>query len=91
MLVGGISALLLLLLWLATGIYTVGPGAFTTLALETREWDAAVQHFMAQVSRRRWWSRWWRRRKLAVSFPLTFTMLHADGEASQQRYVLRLS
>src|SRR5439155_23827777 len=53
-------------------------------------WDDAVQHFMAQVSRRRWWSRWWRRRKLAMSLPLTFTMLHAEREASEQRYAQRV-
>jgi hypothetical protein len=45
---------------------TVQPGAETTLELETREWDYAVQQFMAQVSRRR---RWWHRllRKTRVS------------------------
>jgi len=65
---------------------TVKPGPQTILALETRAWDDAVQQFMAQVSRRRWWSRWWRRRKLATSLPLTFNTLHAAGEASKSRY-----
>ena len=36
---------------------TVQPGGTTTVELETREWDYAVQQFMAQVSRRRpWWN-----------------------------------
>ena len=58
---------------------TVQPGACTTLELETREWDVAVQHFMAQVSRRRWW----RRRKPVASSPLTFNILYADREPSE--------
>lgn len=38
--------------------------AATVIDLETREWDTAVQKFMARVSRRRyWWQRWWRLRK----------------------------
>lgn len=64
---------------------TVQPGAFTTLELETREWDVAVQHFMAQVSRRRWWSRWWRRRKPVASPPPTFNILYTEGESSEHR------
>jgi hypothetical protein len=46
---------------------TVHPGATTTLELETREWDAAVQKFMGQVSHRpRWWTRWRRRKRPAT-------------------------
>jgi hypothetical protein len=71
-------------------VLTVKPGPQTILELETRAWDDAVQQFMAQVSRRRWWSRWWRRRKPAMSLPLTFTMLHAEGEGSEQRYTQRV-
>ncbi|MGE3538124.1 MAG: hypothetical protein AB7N91_11905 [Candidatus Tectimicrobiota bacterium] len=41
---------------------TTHPGASTTVELETREWDYAVQQFMVRVQRRRpWWQRWWRR------------------------------
>ena len=72
-------------------VITVKPGPQTILELETRTWDYAVQQFMVQVSRRRWWSRWWRRRKPAASLPLTFTILHAEGESSEHRYVQRLS
>ena len=61
---------------------TVTPGPQTMLEIETRAWDDAVHQFMAQVSRRRWWSRRWRRRKPAMSLPLTFTLLHAAGESS---------
>ena len=32
---------------------TAQPGATTTIELETREWDYAVQQFMARVHRRR--------------------------------------
>jgi hypothetical protein len=47
---------------------TVHPGATTTLELETREWDVAVQRFMAQVSQRPpWWARWWRRKRAAAA------------------------
>ena len=69
---------------------TVQPGAVTTLELETWEWDVAVQHFMAQVSRRRWWSRWWRWRKPVASLPLTFNILHTEGESSEPRDAQRL-
>jgi hypothetical protein len=62
---------------------TVKPDAITTLALETREWDVAVQQFMRQVSRRpRWWSRWWRRKRAAAPPSAGFTILNnapADG------------
>jgi hypothetical protein len=67
-------------------VVTVKPGRQTILELETRAWDDAVQQFMAQVSRRRWWSRWWRRRKPIMSLPLTFNRLHAAGEPSEYRY-----
>ncbi len=41
-----------------------GPGAKTTLELETREWDWEVRKFMAHISRLpRWWERWLRRKK----------------------------
>jgi len=64
-------------------VLTVKPGPQTILELETRAWDDAVQQFMAQVSRRRWLSRWWRRRKPAMSLPLTFNRLHAAGGSSE--------
>ena len=67
-------------------VITIKPGPQTILELETRAWDDAVQQFMAQVSRRRWLSRWWRRRKPAMSLPLTFNRLHAAGESSEHRY-----
>lgn len=52
------------------------PGAKTTLALETREWDHAVQRFMARVQRRRsWQQRWWRRKLPDTSRPASFTIL----------------
>ena len=55
---------------------TVQPGATTTVELETREWDYAVQRFMAQVSRRRhWWQRWWRRKRSGTPRPASFTIL----------------
>lgn len=54
------------------------PGAETTLELETREWDYAVQRFMSQVSRRRpWWHRLFRRQRPAPP-PSTFTILDND-------------
>ena len=64
---------------------TVHPGATTTLALETREWDMAVQRFLRQVSRQpRWWSRWWPRPRPAAPPSPGFTILNntnalADG------------
>ena len=55
---------------------TAQPGESTTMELETREWDYAVQQFMAQVSRRRpWWQRWWRRKRSGTSRPASFTIL----------------
>src|SRR5262249_47775886 len=67
-------------------VITVKAGPQTMLELETCAWDDAVQQFMAQVSRRRWLSRWWRRRKPAMSLPLMFNRLHATGESSEHRY-----
>jgi hypothetical protein len=56
---------------------TVQPGAETTLELETREWDYAVQQFMAQVSgRRRWWHRLFRRTRQPPAPPASFTILN---------------
>ena len=56
---------------------TAQPGATTTLELETREWDYAVQQFMARVHRRRpWWRRWWQRKRQSPSRPGSFTILH---------------
>ena len=58
---------------------TAQPGATTTLELETREWDYAVQQFMARVHRRRpWWQRWWRRKKSEPSGPPSFTILRDE-------------
>jgi hypothetical protein len=58
---------------------TVQPGAETILELETREWDYAVQQFMAQISgRRRWWHRLLRRKRQPPSSPPTFTILNND-------------
>jgi hypothetical protein len=55
---------------------TAQPGAETTLALETREWDYAVEKFMARVHRRRpWWQRWRRRPRPGTSRPASFTVL----------------
>ena len=55
---------------------TVQPGAETPLALETREWDYAVEKFMARVHRRRpWWQRWWQRKRPGTSRPASFTVL----------------
>ena len=68
---------------------TVKPGAQTILELETHGWDEAGQQFMARVSRRRWLSRWWRRRKPAISLPLMGNKLSAAGESSEQRYAQR--
>jgi hypothetical protein len=70
-------------------VITVKPGAQTILELETHGWDEAGQQFMAQVSRRRWLSRWWRRRKPAMSSPLLWNKLPAAGEPSEQRYAQR--
>jgi hypothetical protein len=55
---------------------TAQPGAATTIELETREWDYAVQQFMARVHRRRsWWQRLWRRKQSGPSRPPSFTIL----------------
>ena len=67
-------------------VIAVKPGPQTLLELETRAWDDTVQQFMAQISRRRWWSRWWRRRQPVMSHPLIFTMLHTVDESSEHRY-----
>jgi hypothetical protein len=68
---------------------TVKPGAQTVLELETHGWDEAGQQFMAQVSRRRWLSRWWRRRKPAMSLPLMGNKRSTAGESSEPRYAQR--
>lgn len=55
---------------------TAQSGAATTLELETREWDHAVERFMARVHRRRfWWQRWWQRKPPKTSRPASFTVL----------------
>jgi hypothetical protein len=51
----------------------------TTLELETREWDYAVQQFMAQITRRRWWHHW-RRRRQAAPPPPEFPILNNTSE-----------
>jgi hypothetical protein len=68
---------------------TVKPGAQTLIELKTHGWDEAGQQFMAQVSRRRWLSRWWRRRKPAMSLPLMGNKRSAAGESSEPRYAQR--
>jgi hypothetical protein len=32
----------------------------TSVELETGEWDAQVEEFMARIARRRWWRRFWK-------------------------------
>jgi hypothetical protein len=65
---------------------TVHPGATTTLKLETREWDAAVQRFMGQVSHRsRWWSRWWRRKRSAAPPAPVFPLINNAPEDGADR------
>ena len=55
---------------------TAQPGTETTLELETREWDYAVQQFMARVHRRRpWWQRWWHRKRPGTSRPASFNVI----------------
>ena len=55
---------------------TAQPGTETTVELETREWDYAVQQFMAQLHRRRpWWQRWQQRKRLGMSRPASFAVL----------------
>jgi hypothetical protein len=39
---------------------SVKDGDPVTVELETREWDAQVEEFMARVARKRWWRRLWR-------------------------------
>jgi hypothetical protein len=51
-------------------LHFVGGGGHVTLALqdedpvsvelETREWDALVEEFMARIARKRWWRRLWK-------------------------------
>ena len=51
-------------------LHFVGGGGHVTLMLkdddpvsvelETREWDAQVEEFMARIARKRWWRRLWR-------------------------------
>jgi hypothetical protein len=56
---------------------TIQPGGETTLELETREWDYAVQQFMAEVSRRRrWWHRLLRRKRRPPTPLPSFTILN---------------
>jgi hypothetical protein len=63
----------------ALSVVTTGPP--TTIELETREWDYAVQQFMAQVTRRRhWWSRWRRRKPPAVPPPPEFRILNNGSD-----------
>jgi hypothetical protein len=65
---------------------TVQPGAETTLELETREWDYAVQQFMAQVSgRRRWWHRLLRRKRQPPAPPPSFTILNNGKNTRHMR------
>jgi hypothetical protein len=44
------------------GHVTIGikDGDPVTVELETREWDAQVEEFMARTARRRWWIRLWK-------------------------------
>jgi hypothetical protein len=39
---------------------TVKDGDPVIVELETREWDAQVEEFMAHVARKRWWRRLWK-------------------------------
>jgi hypothetical protein len=39
---------------------TVKDGDPVIVELETREWDAQVEEFMADVARKRWWRRLWK-------------------------------
>jgi hypothetical protein len=55
---------------------TAHPGTPMTLELETREWDYAVQQYMARVHQRRsWWRRLWRRKRSGPSRPASLTIL----------------
>ena len=63
---------------------TAQAGPKTALDLETREWDHAVQQFMARVHRRRpWWQRWRRRKRLETARPASFTILN-DSSRPQE-------
>jgi hypothetical protein len=52
------------------GLHFVGGGGHVSLTLkdeepvlvelETREWDAQVQEFMARIAHKRWWRRLWK-------------------------------
>ena len=65
---------------------TVQPGTETTLELETREWDYAVQQFMGQVSgRRRWWHRLLRRKQQPPAAPPSFTILNNGKNTRHMR------
>jgi hypothetical protein len=65
---------------------TVHSGAPTTLELETREWDAAVQRFMGQVHQRpRWWTRWWRRKRPVAPPAPVFTILNNASKDGANR------
>jgi hypothetical protein len=65
---------------------TAYPGATTTLELEMREWDGAVQRFMGQVSHRpHWWARWWRRKRPAEPPAPVFTILNNTPEDGAKR------
>jgi hypothetical protein len=39
---------------------TLKDEAPVTAELETREWDAQVEEFMALIARKRWWRRLWK-------------------------------
>ena len=53
------------------------PGPITTVELETREWDYAVQQFMERVQRRTpWWRRLWRRKRATSPRPPSLTVLN---------------
>jgi hypothetical protein len=51
-------------------LHFIGGGGYVTLTLkdeepvvvelETREWDAQVEEFMARIARKRWWRRLWK-------------------------------
>jgi hypothetical protein len=58
-------------------LMTILPESETRLELETREWDYAVQQFMARVSgRRRWWHRLRRRPRQPPAPAVSFTILN---------------
>jgi hypothetical protein len=51
-------------------LHFVGGGGYVTLTfkdeepvtveLETQQWDAQVEEFMARIAHKRWWRRWWK-------------------------------